>query len=166
MVGAVHAGAVSEATDLFASGSYLDLTDDQKLSRPGFEPMRAGARVKPPGEKVDLASARHAELRYETFVCDDDSMRGRHSAALRDTFFATAAAKTLNVGAAAASALRARERYVTEPNPITFADAGAVTVLSKSTVAVAAGSVTQTYTYAAEQMLTADLQLARLGVAE
>lgn len=165
LVGTVPAGAVSEVTDLFASGVYLDLTDEQKLSRPGFEPMAAGARVRPPGEKVDVGSSRHAELRYETFVCDDESMRGKHGIAVRDLLFAKSASKALNAGAAGLSALRARERYVTKPDPITFADAGAVTVVSKSTVSVAAGAVTQTYTHAAEQTLTAELQLARLGVA-
>jgi hypothetical protein len=164
-VGAVLAGAISEVTDLFAPGEFLDLTDDQKLSRPGFEPMPAGARVRPPGETVNVGAARHAELRYETFVCDDDSMRGKRSIGLRDTFFAASAAKALKAGAAGASALRARDRYVTAPDPITFADAGAVAVVSKSTVAVVPGTVTQTYTHAAEETLTADQQLARIGVA-
>ena len=33
---------VSEVTDLFSAGNFLNLTDDQKMSRPSFEPMPAG----------------------------------------------------------------------------------------------------------------------------
>jgi hypothetical protein len=165
LLGSVPAGAVSEAVDLFAPGVYLDLTDDQKLSRPGFEPMPAGARVRPPGEKVDVGSSRHAELRYETFVCDDESMRGKHGIAVRDLLTAKSAEKALGAGAAASSALRARARYATKLDPITFADAGVVTRVMKSTVTVAAGAVAETYTRAAEQRLPAEVQLARLGVA-
>ena len=36
------ATAISAATDLFAPGNFLALTDDQKLSRPAFEPFPAG----------------------------------------------------------------------------------------------------------------------------
>jgi hypothetical protein len=32
-------------TDPFAPGEFLNLTDDQKLSRPAFEPMRSGCRL-------------------------------------------------------------------------------------------------------------------------
>ena len=77
LVDGTPAGALSEVTDLFSAGNFLDLTDDQKLSRPSFEPMPAGARIRPPGEKVTLDDARQADLRYETFVCDEDGGPGR-----------------------------------------------------------------------------------------
>jgi len=107
----------------------------------------------------------HAELRYETFVCSDDSMRGIRSLAVRDQFFAKSARTTLASGAAGASALRAPQRYSTTPDPITFADAGTVTQVSMTTVTAVAGAIVQTWTHAAEQPLAADAQLARLGVA-
>ena len=165
LVNATPAGALSEVTDLFASGNFLDLKDDEKMSRPGFEPMPAGARIRPPGEKAEFAASRHAELRYYTFICDDEAMRGIHGSALRDTLFASSVHTVLASGAAGASQLRAAVRYATVPDPIVLADPGAVVSVSKVTVAAVAGSEAQTYTHAAERPLGADVQLARLGVA-
>jgi hypothetical protein len=41
----VAAKAVSHATDLFAPGEFIDMSDDQKLSRPGFEPRPSGVVI-------------------------------------------------------------------------------------------------------------------------
>jgi hypothetical protein len=164
VVGAATASAVSEVTDLFAAGNFIDLSDDEKISRPGFEPMPAGARIRPPGESVDAAATRHAEIRYKTFVCDDDWMIGIHGAAIRDQFFGTSIRTALASGAAGASALRALRRYATTPDPIELADAGKVIQVSKSTVTMVPGTVIETYTHAAEHALDADVQLARVGV--
>ena len=38
----VQAKAISNATDLFSPGNFLTLSEDQKLSRPAFEPFPAG----------------------------------------------------------------------------------------------------------------------------
>jgi hypothetical protein len=157
------AGAVSQVTDLFSAGNFLDLTDDQKLSRPSFEQMPAGARLRPPGESAEHAAARQVELRYETFVADDDSLRKLRSLAVLDTFFAFTAGTTLAAGAAGRSELRARTRYATAPDPIALADPGETVVRSKATLAATAGGAT-TYTQAAEIPLGDDLQLTRLGV--
>jgi hypothetical protein len=162
-VGTAKAGAVSEVRDLFSAGNFLDLKDDEKLSRPSFEPMPAGARIRPPGEAVEFDAARDAELRYETFVCDDEKLAGLHTTAVLDTFFARSAAHTLGAGAAARSELRARQRYASAPDPIVLAGAGEVNVRSKTTLAAATEPMT--YTHATEQVFDADLQIARLGVA-
>lgn len=158
------AGAVSQVTDLFSAGNFLDLTDDQKLSRPSFEQMPAGARLRPPGESAEHAAARQVELRYETFVADDDSLRKLRSVATLDTFFAFAAATTLAAGAAGRSELRARTRYATDPDPIALADAGESVVRSKVTLGAAVAGGPMTYTQAAEVPLGDDLQLTRWGV--
>jgi hypothetical protein len=158
------AGAVSQVTDLFSAGNFLDLTDDQKLSRPSFEQMPAGARVRPPGETAEHAAARQVELRYETFVADDDSLFKLRSVAILDSFFAFAAATTLASGAAGRSELRARTRYSTEPDPIALADAGESVVRSKVTLDAAVAGKPMTYTQAAEIPLGDDLQLTRWGV--
>lgn len=163
LVNGTAAGALSEVTDLFSAGVYLDLTEDQKLSRPSFEPMPAGARIRPPGESVDFSRAYEAQLRYETFVCDDDDLIKMRSLAV-DVLIASASGTALASGSAGRSELRAKSRYATAPDPLVLADPGEVQVLSKSTLAVAAGTVTATYTHAAEQPLTAANELARLGV--
>jgi hypothetical protein len=165
LVDGTPAGALSEVTDLFSAGTYLDLSDDQKLSRPSFEPMPAGARIRPPGESAQFEGARQAELRYETFVCNGDGVRGKHDAARADTLFASAAVTALAAGSAGRSELRARRRYATEPDPIALAHPGEVLPLSKVTVAPAASATWSTYTHAAEQELAGDMLLARLGVA-
>lgn len=163
---ATPAGALSEVKDLFSAGNYLDLTDDEKLSRPGFEPMPAGARIRPPGEEAPYDASRHAELRYETFVCDDEELAGVRSRALAtDRMFAASGALALASGAAGASELRADVRYATEPDPIVLAHPGEVIRASTSTVALIDGRATQTYTHAVEQPLAAGEQIVRLGVA-
>ena len=158
------AGAVSLVTDLFSAGNFLDLTDDQKLSRPSFEQMPAGARVRPPGESAERTAARQVQLRYETFVADDDSLFKLRSVAELDELFKFAAATTLAAGAAGRSELRARTRYATDPDPITLADAGESVVRSKVTLGAAVAGAPMTYTQAAEIPLGDDLQLTRWGV--
>lgn len=164
LVNGTPAGAISEVTDLFSAGVYLDLTEDQKLSRPSFEDMPAGARIRPPGEAVEFHTARETELRYETFVCDDDALIGLRSLALKDTLLASSPATTLASGAAGRSELRAPTRYASPPDPLVLANPAEVQVLSKSTLGVATGTVAATYTHAAEQALPEASGLARLGV--
>jgi hypothetical protein len=165
LVNGVPAGALSEVTDLFSAGNFLELSDDQKLSRPSFEPMPAGARIRSAGETAPFEASRQADLRYETFVCDENGVRGQHSAPLADTLVASAVLVALAAGAAGRSELRARTRYDSEPDPIAMAHPGEVRVVSKATVAAADASAVLTYTHAAERVLTEDFQLARLGVA-
>ena len=163
VVNATPVGAISEVTDLFSAGTFLDLDDHDKLSRPSFEPMPAGARIRPAGESADWAASREADLRYETFVCDDDDLRGRSSLAPAGSFFAGSASLTLAAGAAGSSELRAGARYRTTPDPIVLADAGEVAKRSRATLAADAAAGIATYTHAAEQVLAATDQLVRLG---
>jgi hypothetical protein len=169
LVSDTPAGALSEVTDLFSAGNYLDLSDDEKLSRPSFEPMPAGVRIRPPGERAAFAASRHAELRYETFVCDDDALIGVSIVDTKATATKTAAmsvseAIMLAAGAAGRSALRATQRYARKPDPIVLAGAGEVVPVSKITIS-AATAAAHTYWLAAESPLAEDIQLARLGVA-
>jgi hypothetical protein len=161
-VGGRQAGALSPVIDLFAPGSFLDLTDDQKLSRPSFEPMLAGARIRPPGETAPFGGSREAALRYETFVCDDEAPPGRRSLR-RDSLFASAPHAALGAGAAGRSDLRAWERYARPADPIVLAHAGEVTAVTKASLTAAAAGSFDTYTHAAEVVLPAGVQLARLG---
>jgi hypothetical protein len=165
LVNEVHAGALSEVKDLFSAGNFLDLSDDQKLSRPSFEPMPAGARIRSAGEAAPFAASRQADLRYETFVCDEDGVPGAHSIPGLDVLMSSSVIAALAAGAAGQSELRARTRYDSAPDPIALAHPGEVRVVSKVTVTAADASAVSTYTHAAEQVLAADFQLARLGVA-
>ena len=176
-VNAVGVGAISEVTDLFSAGQFLDLTDDQKLSRPSFELMQAGIRIDPAAEAgFDLARALQSDLEYETFVTDDESLRHRFTTEGAVKMLALAPAATLAAGAAGRTSLRDKARYDVPARPIAMADTAQVVIRGKADLAakVGAPSDPRTYTHAATAMLEAaalhgeldgQLQLVRVGVA-
>lgn len=131
----VPAGVLSEVTDLFSAGNFLDLSDDQKLSRPSFESMPAGARMRSEGESAPFDASKEADLRYETLVCDEDGVPGQHSLAMVDVLMASSEALALAAGSAGRTELRARTRYDSAPDPIARASrrgAGGVQVVGGS----------------------------------
>ena len=164
LVNAEKAGALSDVSDLFSPGTFLDLTEDEKLSRPSFEPMSAGVRIRPPGEEADFDGAREADLEYETFVCDDDSLWGVRIGPRADSLLASSKQTVLAAGAAGRSDLRASVRYASVADPIVLANPGEVVVASKVTVTAQDANAWQTYSHAAEHVLAADAQVVRLGV--
>jgi len=164
LIDGTPAGALSEVTDLFSPGAFLELTEDDKLSRPSFEPMPAGARVRPPGEKVDFAGARETDLEYETFVCDDDDLIGFKTRAKLGVLSIESTRATLAAGAAGASALRASRRYAKPADPIKLAHSSEATVVSKVTAMTVNAADWANWSLAAERPLAADTQIARLGV--
>ncbi len=165
LVNGVEAGAVSPVTDLFSAGNFLDLTDDQKMSRPSFEPMMAGARIRPPGADAEEALAREVELRYETFVCLDPTLVRIKSRASVADILVTRNARCRTRVPARQDGPCCAPVVATPPSPIRscIADAGESMVRSKATMA-AAGVETMTFTHAAEAISGGDLQVARLGV--
>jgi hypothetical protein len=158
---ATPAGTISEVDDLFSPGAFLDLAEDEKLSRPSFEPMPAGVRVRPPGESADWAGSREADLEYYTFVCDDDAMAGIKAVG-RLAISAAGSRVVLGAGAAGCTPLRAGQRYAQNPDPIKIAHVSEVVVIAKATTAFDPAAWAP-YSLAAEQVLGADLELARLG---
>ena len=86
----------------FAAGQYLDLSEDEKLGRPSFEPMVAGFEVG--GQGATFAPAQTADLTYEEIVIGPDGPLGdpRPGRPGLRAVFAHAAA----LGAAAASPTR------------------------------------------------------------
>ena len=67
LAGAPAAGT-APVTDAFASSQFLDLTDDQTLSRPSFEPMRSGLSTG--GASVDRGSTTLVATTYKTVAVD------------------------------------------------------------------------------------------------
>jgi hypothetical protein len=67
-LGGATAPDVSQVTDDFAPGQFLELTDDEKLSRPSFEPMRSG--VAAGGTALDAGNATVVATTYKTVVVD------------------------------------------------------------------------------------------------
>ncbi|HMH91147.1 MAG TPA: DUF6603 domain-containing protein, partial [Streptosporangiaceae bacterium] len=62
------ADGIAPVTDAFASSQFLDLTDDQTLSRPSFEPMRSGLSAG--GASVDRGSTTLVATTYKTVAVD------------------------------------------------------------------------------------------------
>jgi len=56
-------------TDQFAPGQFLDLTDDEKLTRPSFETFEAGVTLSG-GAAVAAGTVVTADMEYATFVVD------------------------------------------------------------------------------------------------
>ena len=176
-VNGVDVGAISEVTDLFSAGQFLDLTDDQKLSRPAFEQMQAGVRINPPAHAgFDFARALQSDLEYETFVPDDQGFLGKRVRESAAKFLANAAGITLAAGAAGRTSLRDKARYDVPAVPIALSDLAQTVIRGKSDLAVHAGvsNAPLTYTHAATALsdaliaqpdLAGQLQLVRVGVA-
>jgi hypothetical protein len=122
----------------FAAGQFLDLGEDEKLSRPAFEPMVAGFEVG--GEGTVSGPAEGADLRYEEILIGPDGpleepRPGRPG--LRVVF-----AHGISLGAAAASDLRRDEagdrlRAGTRPGAVTVADVAPALVDAATMVPVA-----------------------------
>jgi hypothetical protein len=174
-VNGVPVDAMSGVTDLFASGQYLDLTDDQRLSRPAFEPMLSGLHIDPGANGTfDVNLACQSDLEYETFVADDDSLMGVYARQLAD-WLSAGQSMVLAAGAAGRSSLRSSSRYSAGSEPIALADAGQVMARSTESLAPvpAVTAAPVTYTHAAEALRGAVLggsvasdavQLVRVGV--
>jgi len=62
----VAASGATPVTDRFAPAQFLDMSDDEKLSRPSFEEFRAGMQISPAGEHV--GSVIETDVAYETIV--------------------------------------------------------------------------------------------------
>jgi hypothetical protein len=139
-VGGNPAAAVSNATDQFSPGEFLDLTDDQKLSRQAFEPFPSGiviaASTSVHGDASDTA------YRWDT-ICpgrpaprttmDFTSLKGVH-----DAMFAT--------GAAGRAFVSSGNPYGVPPEPVVLSDPGAVRVVSTLDLSAVAGVATDPMT--------------------
>jgi hypothetical protein len=112
--------AVSGVSDDFAPGQYLDLTDDQKLSRPAFEPFLSGARLA--GADAELHGTA-VETRYEwdtVYPHEPTLAASRLAMSLADH----AAAAVLAAGAVGKFQAATGNPYETHANPVQLADPG------------------------------------------
>jgi hypothetical protein len=84
VTGMLLAGAAAPdqepVTEDFAAGQFLSLSDDQALSRPSFEPMRAG--LQSGADAVDAGNATVVATTYKTVAIDGTTRVTRDLAAL------------------------------------------------------------------------------------
>lgn len=70
LLGGLPAQGGEQTTDSFAPGQFLDLTEDQKLSRPAFEPFPSGLTGLTVGAQA-ASPACEETFAYETIVVDE-----------------------------------------------------------------------------------------------
>ncbi|MDP9328283.1 MAG: hypothetical protein M3P10_08750 [Actinomycetota bacterium] len=121
LVGGQGAKAVSAVTDLFAPGEFLTLTDDQKLSRPAFEPFPSGIVIAAETALYGTPSS----VPYQWFtICPPSPTRTRGPLI---SLIAIHAA-LLATGPAGKAVAIAGNPYAVEAEPVALADAGAAKV--------------------------------------
>lgn len=116
--------AISSATDSFAPGNFLDLTEDQKLSRPAFEPFPSGIVIA--AETAVFGTP--TDTQYEWFtVCPPVQLRP-----VRAAFSSLIGlhAMLLAAGPAGIARVDLANPYVVAPSPVTIADPGTAYVRS------------------------------------
>jgi hypothetical protein len=143
-------------TEPFAPAQFFDLSDDEALSRPSFEALRAGARLPAPPPRLGKPIA--TPIAYETLVLDPlyvapPQGEGTYSPPAESV---PAAAR---VGAAGRAALRrtGRSRYRTAGTPVSVSDDIYAVVSTEDLqpeegMAAGAGGVGSSYTSALDAL--------------
>jgi hypothetical protein len=154
-------------TQPFARGQFFDLTDEQRLTLPSFEPFTAGVTVG--GADFTFGPAVSADLTYETAYLEMErsAPRGRvtRTALLAAALPPSALEWQPKSGAAARSALRGRAaapaagplRVTVEPPPLVAVDGD---TLAPSTAVVLGGQASVSPTAAAQATAGAGLAVA------
>jgi hypothetical protein len=146
VTGATTSGLTSLDDD-FAPAQFFDLSDDDKLSRPAFESLTAGARVQTSG--FAAGGSQSADMSYETVTVDDRTL-----APTLDLSYAPAADKLLVMaehGAAAGSKLTPAPRFVAASQGISTSKPGYV-VAARDDLTVLSGSQATSYSEAADAL--------------
>jgi hypothetical protein len=107
-LGGVAAEATSPLEDLFATGQYLDLPDDEKLAQPAFQPMHSGLKLV--ANRIVHGPEVETVLAYETKFLPKPAVAGGK---LIDALVINGAIAS-SVGAAGRSAVRALDVKTTE----------------------------------------------------
>lgn len=67
--------AVSDVSEPFATGQFIDLSDAERLSRPGFEPQDSGVQIAVTGAQRKTSQAVRRTMRYESIIIDNNFKR-------------------------------------------------------------------------------------------
>jgi hypothetical protein len=141
----VATSGLNSLDDDFAPAQFLDLSDDEKLSRPAFESLTAGAYVQTSG--FAAGGSHSADMGYETVTVDERTLLPT-----LDTSYAAPADKLLVMaehGAAASSKLTPPARFVAPSQGISTSKPRYV-VAARSDLTVLAGSGATSYSGAAD----------------
>jgi hypothetical protein len=133
--------------DDFAPAQFFDLSDDEKLSRPAFESLGAGVRVRTAG--FARGGSQDSDIAYETVVVDDRTM----APATDSNPYHVSDAKLHALaehGAAAGSRLTPPPRFVAASAGISLSKAGYVVVGRHDLTRAAFAGAPGTYSRAAD----------------
>jgi hypothetical protein len=139
-VGGNPAAAVSNAADLFSPGEFLNLTDDEKLSRPAFEPFPSGIVIA--ASTSIHGNASDTDYHWDT-ICPNrpsprTTMEFTSLMGVHDAMFAS--------GAAGRGFVSASNPYDVPQEPVALSDPGGVRVLSTRDLGVLADVPTESMT--------------------
>jgi hypothetical protein len=123
--GSIPASASTPVTESFAPGQFLDLSQDDKLTRPAFETMQAGLTIAAAG--VLFGTATETDTKYETVIVHQQQSR-RGLLFHMPLGLATAMAAH---GATARAAVRADTRYAAVGNQVSVDSGDLVIVASR-----------------------------------
>jgi hypothetical protein len=134
-VGGLPAKAVSASTDLFAPGEFLDLSNDEKLSRPGFEPFPSGVVIA--GADTDLhGTPSDTSYQWDTVFPPKKLPRTR----MMQTSMMGVHAAILSSGAAGKAYVASGNPYAVEAEKVVLAHPGQSHVRSVRDLAPIAGA--------------------------
>jgi hypothetical protein len=169
-IGGADAKAFSHATDRFAPGQFLELTADEKLSRPAFEDRPAGLRL----AAVDVATKGtpvESIYQWETTFPHRTFSRFIGTVDISKFLYASIIA----AGAVSLAGQKHANPYAVAPRPVQLADPGQVEIRRRTDLGVVAAAATPMATVDAYQLmavlataqpeLAGDLQVVGPGVA-
>jgi hypothetical protein len=131
MVGDRKAAAASHSMELFAPADFLTLTDDQRLSRPGFESFPAGARFAA-ATGPDFGPASDTLYEWVTIFPHEPALPARRYG---QKFNAVEAA-VLRAGPVARAARARGNPYLPTLDPVQFTAPGQVQVRQRDDLGV------------------------------
>ena len=160
---------VSDVRELFAVADFLKLSDDDSLSRPGFELRPAGAQLTATSSPVSGAP-KDADYKWDTIFPGEPTLKK----VLYSQSFAGICSTVLRSGPVASAARARGNAYTVPANPIQLSPAGMKEIRRASDLGVVTGVTARTTTAEAAQVLanlrrvtggTADLEMITAGVA-
>ncbi|HVP30690.1 MAG TPA: DUF6603 domain-containing protein [Myxococcota bacterium] len=162
-VGSATAQAIS---DFFAAAQFLEMSQDDKLSKPSFESYTAGYRLA--SEDFDLGEIVPEPLGYEEADLGAEPVSKLRRRRAFDTYVEGVHGATLSFGAAGRSPLRDRALAQPAQSAAFRVDPAPVTLADKATLAVAGGGGTFTSVWRASQARSsvASVDAARVQVIE
>jgi hypothetical protein len=143
--------------DFFAAAQFIEMSQDDSLAKPSFEPFAAGYELGDDGYALDGIVA--APLDYEEANLDPDPVAPINRRLAQDAFLADRHQALMRFGAAGLSTLR--DKVITQPAQPTALQVNPpqVAVVDKVTTTVTAGFQTFTSVWKADRAKTANVSV-------